>query len=466
MKTNVAAKRPVKLTHGGAPAEQHLKPIEELRRSVLSCFLWEDTFYESGEEISSRIQSLVSKCDPGEVIGLAVEARHEFHLRHVPLLLLVTLLKNKAPGMAEAINLVIRRADEPAELLAMYWKINGKDAPVAKQLKKGLAKALKKFNEYELAKYDSAEKSTRVRHVLFTAHPEPDTEEQAALWRRVIENKLAAPDTWEVELLKGADKKATFERLIREGKLGYLALLRNLRNMVKNGCDMKLVKEALLARKGGANRVLPFRFVAAAKACPELEPTIDEAMVANLKDSSYKLSGRTLVILDVSGSMTSPLSAKSDMNRMTVAAALGAISRELCEEPIIYATAGSDFHRKHQTEMVPARKGMALVDAIVNMCAPLGGGGIFLTQVLDYLRDKVGNVDRTIVITDEQDCDTDPVRSPKNAKPFGTRNYMINVASAQNGIGYGPEWSHINGFSENVIRYIYELEKSRFTAQQ
>ena len=96
--------------------------------------------------------------------------------------------------------------------------------------------------------------------------------EAAARWR------TEDPRHWEVELSAGKDKKETFERLIREKKLGYFALLRNLRNMVNAGCDLELVKAAIVARKGGAEKILPFRFVAAARAAPQLEPAIDTAL--------------------------------------------------------------------------------------------------------------------------------------------------------------------------------------------
>lgn len=269
---------------------------------------------------------------------------------------------------------------------------------------------------------------------------------------------LQTPDTWEVELSSGKDKKETFERLIKEEKLGYLALLRNLRNMVDSGCDLDLVRKALLARKG-AELVFPFRYIAAARAAPQLEPVIDEAFMAATSQSP-KLSGTTLVIIDVSGSMYyAKVSAKSDMTRAQIACALGAIARNVCEDPLIYATAGSDARRLHKTELVPARTGMALVDAIHGMCRPLGGGGIFLNQVMRFLQEKHPKVDRIIVITDEQDCGGS-TNSPLKAPAYGSKaNYLINVASARNGIGYKDNgWTHIDGFSESVIRYITEIE--------
>jgi hypothetical protein len=151
------------------------------------------------------------------------------------------------------------------------------------------------------------------------------------------------------------------------------------------------------------------------------------------------------------------MSRKSEMNRALAASALGAIAREICEEPLIYATAGDDAKRVHATQRVPARRGMALVDAIYGLCKPLGGGGIFLNQVMRFLQPKHPKVDRVIVITDEQDCGT-AGDSPLDAPTFGRLNYMINVGSYRNGIGY-DRWVHLDGFSEQVLRFIAEYER-------
>lgn len=449
MQLNTATKYEA-FTHGGSKAFAHLKPIQELRRAVLSCLLWESQFYESGEDIASRILSLSEKVSKEELSALAIEARHEHNLRHVSLLLLVALCKKGGKAVADCIERVISRADELSEFLSLYWA-SGK-TPIAKQAKKGLAAAFRKFDAYQLAKYDRA-KAIRLRDVLFMVHAKPKDDNQATIWKQLVDGTLPSPDTWEVALSAGADKKATFERLMSENNLGYLALLRNLRNMTEAGVDTSLIRAHLKARKG-AQRVLPFRYVAAARACPQMEPDIDKAFLKGLAEMP-KLKGRTVAIIDTSGSMGAQLSAKSDMTRMDAACALGAILREVCEDPHIFATAGNDWERKHKTAYVPARRGMALVDATQRMQKEIGGGGIFLKQVMDYVHKEVGDVDRVIVITDEQDCDT--TNSPSKARIIGKTNYIINVASYENDINFG-NWTTVNGFSENVLKWIYEME--------
>ena len=111
-------------THGGVPAALHLKPIEQLRRSVLSCMLWESQFYESGASIADRIKALVPQVPAKDVAALAIQARTEYNLRHVSLLLVRELARHpEKPGrlIGDIIVAVVQRADKLTELLAIYW---------------------------------------------------------------------------------------------------------------------------------------------------------------------------------------------------------------------------------------------------------------------------------------------------------------------------------------------------------
>ncbi len=273
MRFNTSAQIKVDHTAEGAPAKR-ISAEQALRRSVLSCLLWEKEFYEDGQSIADRITEEAAKVSKETVAALAVEARNVHGLRHAPLLLLLDLIRRGGPGVADAVDGTIRRADELGELVALYWRGGRKMLP--KQMKLGLAKALGRFNEYALAKYDR-DGPVKLRDVLFLAHPKPKDDEQAALFKRIAERQLVTPDTWEVALSGGADKKEAFERLLRECKLGYLALLRNLRNMTEAGVERDLITAAIVARKG-ADMVWPFRYVAAARAVPQLEPYIDQAL--------------------------------------------------------------------------------------------------------------------------------------------------------------------------------------------
>lgn len=418
-------------THEGEQAFPHLKPLAQLRRSVLSCLLWEKEFYEDGQSIAERIAENAKLVAPAELAALAIEARQKFHLRHVPLLLLDVLTKTGPELVAETIPQVIIRADEMGEFLAIYWR-NGRKS-ITRQMRYGLRKALLRFDEYQLGKYDR-DGAVKLRDVLRLVRPKPDSEIQSALWQRVVKRTLATPDTWETSLSAGADKKETFTRLLQEGNLGYLALLRNLRNITQAGVDEQLIVAAIVARANGAQRVLPFRYVAAARVVPQLEPALDIALCTTIGELP-KFTGKTAILVDVSGSMDWKLSAKSDLTRLDAGAALGAIIpgdvRLFTFSTIIVE--------------VPPRRGMAGVDAIVKSQAH---GGTNLGAAVAWINANV-QADRLIVITDEQTAD----RVPAPIMP----GYLINVASAEHGIGYGP-WVHVDGFSEGVLRFIREFE--------
>ena len=427
------------VTHEGARA-RYISVLAQLRRSVLSCLLWESEFYEDGEEIGKRIAALVVRCLPEDVAALAIEAREQMHLRHVPLLLLRELarhasIKDRPQLLSRAMGRVLQRADEPAEFLALYWK--DKKQPLSKQVKRGLAWSMRRFSEYELAKYNR-DAEIKPRDVLFLSHAKPKDEAQAALWKKLAANELATPDTWEVQLSAGADKKETFERLIREKKLGYFALIRNLRNMEQAGVDAQLVREAILARKGGADKILPFRYIAAARQAKQFEPQLDTAMQAALAELP-KLSGTTIVLVDNSGSMSAQLSRRSDMTRADAAAGVAIVARGVCESVRVFAFSDNCVE-------VPPRTGMALRD-VIRSATHMGG-----TQLGAAVR-EVSRLphDRLIVVTDEQSADRVP-------EPKGL-GYMINVASNRNGVGYG-RWLHVDGWSDAVVRFISERERA------
>ena len=429
---NVREHAPSIVTHEGASAI-HISPAQQLRRSVLACLLWEKEFYEDGQAIAERIEEFASVVPPATLAALAIEARRDMHLRHVPLLLLNVLTKTGARTslVANTFPEVIRRADELGEFMAIYWK-DGKH-PLSASAKRGLARAFANFDEYQLTKYKGDGK-VRLRDVMFLTHPKPEAD-RTALYKALADDTASASDTWEVALSAGADKKDTFERLLREENLGYLALLRNLKGMAAAGVDESLITAALLARKGAQN-VLPFRYIAALRAAPQFAVALDATLQLAVEQLPIPL-GKTIVLVDVSGSMDAPLSSKSDMTRIDVACALAVFARG--SKRVFSFSAG--------LVEVPAYQGLAGIEAIrksqKHSSTNLGGA----LAALDTIER-----DRIIVITDEQSHDRVP-------PPLG-KGYMINVASNRNGVGYGP-WTHLDGFSENVFRFILERERDQ-----
>src|ERR1700733_6153465 len=420
-------------THEGAPA-RHISAELQLRRSVMACLLWENQFYEDGVEIARRVAELVPKIDAEKVAALAVEGREQMKLRHAPLLVVREMARHKTHRhlVADTLVRVIQRADEIAEFVAIYWK-DGR-VPLSGQMKKGLAAAFPKFDEYQLAKYDRGG-PIKLRDVLFLCHAKPRDAAQAGVWKKLIWGRLATPDTWEVALSSGADKREAWQRLLSENKLGALALLRNLRNMKEAGVNEDLVLVALRSMK--TQRVLPFRFLAAARYAPQWEETLEQAMLACVAGQE-KLPGRTIVLVDVSGSMTAPLSRRSEMQRTDAAYGLAVLLREIGEKVSVFSFSDNLVE-------VPSRRGFALRDAID---ASQRHNSTQLGNAVEKIN-RSEKCDRLIVITDEQAHDKVPAPSGKG--------YLINVASYKNGVGYG-KWMHIDGWSEAVIEYIRELE--------
>lgn len=420
----------------------HIPVDMQLRRAVSSCLLWENSAYEDGVSIAARIADLVHKNDPNFVANLAVAARLEMKLRHVPLLLMRELARHKDgihPSMrySDVLATVIQRPDELCEFLALYWK--EKKEPLKAQVKKGLAKAFQKFDAYSLAKYNR-DNAIKLRDVLFMVHAKPENKEQEAVWKKLVDGTLESPDTWEVALSSGQDKKETWERLLSENKLGALALLRNLRNMNDAKVDQILIQAALNSMK--VDKILPFRFISAARYSPKLEPQLESAMMKCL-EGMKKLKGKTVLLIDVSGSMDVSLSEKSEMNRIDAACGVAILLRELCDNIDIHTFSNSGVQ-------VAPRHGFALRDAIFSSQPH---GGTFLGQAIVASSQVSAPYDRMIVITDEQSHDELPNIGVSN----GGKYYMINISAEKNGVGY-KGWVHIDGFSESVISFIQEYE--------
>lgn len=417
-------------------------PEAELKRALMNCLLWEDQFYEDGIAIAERIAALVPKVKPERVAALAVEAREDMKLRHAPLLVVREMARHEKHKalVADTLARVIQRPDELTEFLAIYWADalgpmeQRKKRALSAQAKKGLARALTKFDAYQLAKYDR-DGPVRLRDVLFITHAKPADADQAKVWKQLVDGTLSTPDTWEVALSGGADKKQAFERLIAEKKLGALALLRNLRLMQQAGVEKATIAGALEAMK--VDRVLPYRFIAAARYAPDLEGELEQAMFKSIEGHD-RLAGKTTLLIDVSGSMSAPMSVKSDMTRLEAACGLAILAREIGEEVEVF-TFSEDVVK------VPPRRGFALRDAIVTSQVHAG-------TRLGKAIEKVDRKDRRLIVfTDEQSHDRVP--APKGL------GYMVNVAAYKTGVGHG-DWQRVDGFSEAIIRWIVAQEKA------
>ncbi|MDU0372713.1 TROVE domain-containing protein [Hymenobacter endophyticus] len=365
------------LNHAGAPAYA-LTPALELYAAVATAGL-SNQFYEKADTRLARLRVLVAQNEPLFVAQLAVYAREKLYLRSVPLVLAVELAR-RHQGTALVSRLVARvvqRPDEITELLAYYAAANGRSGPktlgrLSKQVQKGLALAFNKFDGYQLAKYDRAG-AVRLRDALFLVHPRAQDDARQALFDQLVAGSLPTPYTWETELsalgqaaFATADERAAaFRRkwteLIGSGKLGYMALLRNLRNILEAGVPPEALAQVCAtladARQVARSKQLPFRFLAAYREVKVLEaglvnatlaalglrqnPTapVLEALEAAIGHSTANLPGfgpesRVVVACDVSGSMQQPVSARSRVLLYDVGLVLGMLLQSRCQNVV------------------------------------------------------------------------------------------------------------------------------------
>jgi hypothetical protein len=444
-----------KLAGGYGPRAAKQDAEATLRRLVMTCLLWEDNAYCDGQTVVNQIKALVPQVP--NVGKIAVEARYEQKLRHVPLLIVREMARHHMSDVAETLAKVCNRPDEMTEFVAMYWADNGKKKSLSAAVKKGLAKAFGKFDEYQLAKYNQTDQAVKLRDVLFLCHAKP-TADRHDLYKRLIANELKIPDTWEVGMsaAKGvAEKRAVWERLIEDRKLPAFAFLKNLRNMQEANVSRESMAKAFANCK--VDMLLPIDFLKARKYAPDWTREIEELMY-RCAQTWPKLSGWTTLAVDVSGSMGSAISAKSEFSRMDAAASMAVLAAECCDHVSIYATAGNDGTRKHATKKIEALRGFALADKILEAKHTLGGGGIFTRQVCDFIRDKEEAPDRLLIFSDSQDCDYPDSGQPK---PHGKSNYIIDVSSHLHGVNYKGVWTaEIAGWSERFLKFVAMMEQS------
>ncbi|KUG08614.1 TROVE domain-containing protein [Solirubrum puertoriconensis] len=347
------------INHEGAQAFQ-LTPALELYAAVATAAL-NDQFYENAGTRLQRLRELVAQNDPRFVAQMAVYARERLYLRSVPLVLAVELAQVHRGDdlVSRMVARVVQRADEITELLAFYALANQRQGPktlnrLSKQLQKGLALAFNRFDGYQLAKYDRAGQ-VRLRDALFLVHPTAKSTEQQALFDQLVRGELPTPYTWETELsalgqesfATAEERQAAFrskwEELIASGKLGYMALLRNLRNILEaevSAAAMEQVCTSLSDRFAVArSKQLPFRYLAAYRELLQVRsghvPRVLEALETAIGHSIQNLRGfeantRVVVACDVSGSMQQPVSARSKVQLYDVGLVLGMLLQSRC----------------------------------------------------------------------------------------------------------------------------------------
>lgn len=302
-----------------AGGEAHAQSAKMEMVAILLTSMLEKQYYRAADVTANRLRELVAAVEDKNFIAkAALYARNEAGMRSVTHLVAGELAKavKGAAWTARFFDKIVRRPDDALEVLAYYMSKFGK--PVPNSLKKGLGAALARFDEYQLAKYRRSDAAISLVDVVNLVHP-PHTEALSKL----VKGTLKAAETWETKLTQAGQaaesedeaselKREAWVKLVRDRKIGYFALLRNLRNILQTAPEVEaeaitMLTDEKLIRK---SLVLPFRYLTALEALQGASvPNAGKVMAALSKavDKSLanvpKFDGKTLIALDDSGSM-------------------------------------------------------------------------------------------------------------------------------------------------------------------
>lgn len=408
----------VTTNHEGEKAYK-LSPRLELYTLVVTS-MFSDNFYESSDGRLERLRTLIKRVDPEFVAKLAVYAREQMYLRTMPMILVVELAKvhNGDDLVRRTLSRVIKRADEITETLAYYSLANERTdvkklGKLSNQIRLGLSDAFNKFDEYQFAKYNR-DGNISLKDALFLVHPKPVTDVNQMLFDKIVNDNLETPYTWETELSAKGNKSEVWEELIESGRLPYMAMLRNLRNMLNAKVDSKSivnVAATLSARENvERSRQLPFRFLSAFRELKDvnspdtpmllnaLENAI-QASVSNMKGFDYDT--KVAIACDVSGSMQTPISARSKVLQYDIGLLLGMLLQHKSKS----VTSGmfGDFYK---TVNLPQ---YSILQNVEEMYRREGEVGYSTNgyKVLDNLLSEKVKADKIMIFTDCQMWDSD-----------------------------------------------------------
>jgi hypothetical protein len=501
----VAEAAPSGVTHEGAPGYARSDKSELFLLAV--SHMGDGSFYESAPERDRRFCALihqVATSDPEWMAKFVPWLRDSAGMRTASVVAAAetakALLIDGKPGGRQVIASALQRADEPGELLAYWQSRHGRSIP--KPVKRGIGDALfGLLSEYPLLKYDTGSHAYRFADILALTHPgdrkgssqggrfksdwqrdlfgyaidrrygrdaPPETLRMIAANQRLREEAEADPSalldadrlreagmTWEDALSlagKDADKKALWTALIPV--LGYAALIRNLRNMdeadVADDVAKAVAERIADPEQVRRSRQFPFRYLAAYRAAPSLRWAwpLEQALNASLSNVP-ELKGRTLILVDRSGSMFDRVSQKSGLNRADTAALFG-VALALRAQHADLVEFGTS------SKPVTLAKGESVLPAIKRF-GSLGG-----TNTADAVRRhfRAGFHSRVVIVTDEQAHGS---YSPAQVIPEQVPLYTWNLAGYQYGhapSGLGTRHA-FGGLSDHAFRLIPMLEAGR-----
>lgn len=343
---------------GGQAYSQSAK--SELVSHLLTSMV-QDQYYRSADEGLDRLRALIQQVDPIFAAKAAIYARNEAGMRsvsHVVAAEIARLVKGQT-WTKDFYNAVVRRPDDITEILAYY--IDRYDNRIPNALKKGLGASFEKFDRYQLAKYRGEKNSVSLVDAVNLTHPRPSLKNADAI-RDLVKGDLRQEGTWESELSSGKDKAQVWQSLLAENKLGYLALLKNLRNIAEQAPgSVDLAIERLTDPEAiRRSLVLPFRFAIAIEQLreyPKYQLALSQALdisVANIPEFE-----NALVIIDVSGSMGSPVAGNKDLACVKLGSIFGAaLARKSGADVIAFGSSAEYVNIRPQDSVLTNAEGI------------------------------------------------------------------------------------------------------------
>lgn len=271
-KFNTTVKTPKTLTTNLAGGEAYSESKELALVSLLLTSFVNDQFYRTAQQGLDELRTLLDQVNPEFASKACIYTRDKFNMRSISHALAAELAKYiSGKEFAKSFyDKIIVRPDDMTEILAYYYNNCGKKIP--NSLKKGFSKAFNRFNSYSLAKYKGENKDIKLVDIVNLIHPIPTEENKEAL-NSLINGVLKNTDTWEAKLSKAGQESGSEEELtqiksdawkglISTKKIGLMALIRNLRNIINQSPEcVDMVCELLLNENYiTKSRVLPFRF--------------------------------------------------------------------------------------------------------------------------------------------------------------------------------------------------------------
>jgi len=305
---------------------------------VVSSFYGEDASKQ--KEMFDFISSAVNQGSARAVANVILFAKNELGMRTMPIVAAVHLVKQcRGRGVTDVslrnlISGVIVRADELCDLYAYALSVFGSKNSIPLSIKRGVEDAFGKFNEYDLAKYNR-DGQVSLADLLRIVHPTPTISEMGRVYKQIIDGTLAAPYTWEVEFSRNGQrhpseqvpKAKLWSQILTAQSLGFLAAIRNIRNMAEAGIDKSTQRLLSAVISKGHRKVLPFQIFQAYKMTPDHFVEVKDSLVdaAERSVANVPVVGEKVwMVVDVSGSMRDTVNDKSDFSMLSTAAQLAA----------------------------------------------------------------------------------------------------------------------------------------------